>query len=249
VEVIVAPRRAEAMEFAVQVRRVDAIVLDGVLQTSPSRAALSLLAVDAVEPWGRTGRLPPCGDLRAPPEVLREACDLVVPVGEDSQDAMTVSDGVWPPDGPDRERALLPWSGLIRMAEGTERHGYVAGTPEGTTGHPPTIARKGTTRIGLFCALARPERLLRSLRRRGLTPVRVVRTDDHGPRGGRSVAAMYQAFREAEEGSVDLWLASSKCAPHVVPPPPNLFTIDHALELSRGMVARVRALLAKADLP
>jgi hypothetical protein len=51
---------------------------------------------------------------------------------------------------------------------------------------------------------------------------------------------MCEALRRATETArVDLWLASSKCAPHLVPAPANLLAIDHALELSTGLRARL----------
>jgi len=78
--VVVAPSRRLAVSFAA--RGSDVLVLDGVAQLTPARADLALLAVDPHEPWGRTARLPPGGDLRAPVAALRAACDHVVPVGE-----------------------------------------------------------------------------------------------------------------------------------------------------------------------
>jgi tetraacyldisaccharide-1-P 4'-kinase len=91
VPVIVAGSRALAVELAA--RRADVLVLDGVLQTAPSRASLSLLAVDAEEPWGRAEAVPPRGDLRAPIASLLAATDLVVRVGEGSLDATVTSGG------------------------------------------------------------------------------------------------------------------------------------------------------------
>src|SRR5580700_9814061 len=51
VPVVVAPSRSLAVAEAA--RQADVLVLDGVLQIAPVRAALALLAVAAVEPWGR----------------------------------------------------------------------------------------------------------------------------------------------------------------------------------------------------
>jgi tetraacyldisaccharide 4'-kinase len=104
VRVVVARSRAVAVELAA--RGVDVLVLDGVLQTAPRRASLSLLAVDAEEPWGRAEAVPPRGDLRAPVAALVAAADLVVRVGEDSADARVTSDGARLGD------TLLSWEAL-----------------------------------------------------------------------------------------------------------------------------------------
>ncbi|HEY6463199.1 MAG TPA: tetraacyldisaccharide 4'-kinase, partial [Polyangiaceae bacterium] len=76
VRVFVGPSRGAALALAT--RGVDVVVLDGVLQTRPARAWLSLLSVDADEPWGRARAVPPCGDLRAPVHALLSATDQVV---------------------------------------------------------------------------------------------------------------------------------------------------------------------------
>jgi tetraacyldisaccharide-1-P 4'-kinase len=83
--VVVAPRREDAVAYAA--RLADLLVLDGVHQLEPRPAELALLAVDPDEPWGRTGMLPPQGDLRAPRDVLLRACDRVVPVETSSRGA------------------------------------------------------------------------------------------------------------------------------------------------------------------
>jgi tetraacyldisaccharide 4'-kinase len=75
--VVVAPARRDAIDLAASLA--DVLVLDGPLQLAPARAALSLLAVDADEPWG-AGVTPPLGDLRASKEALLAEADHVVPV-------------------------------------------------------------------------------------------------------------------------------------------------------------------------
>jgi tetraacyldisaccharide 4'-kinase len=102
--VVVAPSRSAAVELAAS--SADVLVLDGVLQTTPRRASLSLLAVDAEEPWGRACAVPPRGDLRAPVHALLDAADLVVPVGETSPDARVTSRGAR------LGEALLSWDDL-----------------------------------------------------------------------------------------------------------------------------------------
>jgi tetraacyldisaccharide 4'-kinase len=91
VRVFVGPSRGAAVMLAA--RGADFLVLDGVLQTRPARAWLSLLSVDADEPWGHARAVPPCGDLRAPVHALLAATDQVVTVGEAPADAHIVSGG------------------------------------------------------------------------------------------------------------------------------------------------------------
>lgn len=77
-EVIVAPRRGEAVALASE-RGAEIVVLDGPIRTRPTVPDLALLAIDPDRPWG-AGVLFPAGDLRAPRASLLAAADLVVPV-------------------------------------------------------------------------------------------------------------------------------------------------------------------------
>jgi len=183
VHVVVAPSRTLAVELAA--READVLVFDGVLQLAPVPAALSLLAVDAEEPWGRAEAVPPRGDLRAPVAALLAAADVVVRVGEDSPDACVTSGGARLGD------AFHPWSTLRPL------------------------------RVGLACALARPQRLLRFLGRRGITPVALALARDHS-------AVSARAMRHP----VDVWLATAKCALHVVATSVPVATIDHDVACS-----------------
>ncbi len=198
VPVVVAPDRASATLHAA--RLADVLVLDGVAQTSPRRAALALLAVDPEEPWGRAAAMPPCGDLRAPVEALLGAADAVVPVTETETET-------------DDGEAPSLWETL-----------------------------RGA-RVGLVCALARPQRVLRSLARRGVVPRVVVRVRDHTP------VAM-RAIREHERsGAVDVWVATRKCSVHV-PRPTNVVVLPHAIVLPpwlRAALGRVGDALTQAD--
>jgi tetraacyldisaccharide 4'-kinase len=161
VPVVVAGARQAAVDHAS--RFADVLVLDGVLQTSPRRASLSLLALDAESPWG-TGAVPPRGDLRAPVASLVAACDHMVHLETSSAGAYAYE-----------ERRLLDW---------------------------PTLR---PLRLGLFVALARPQRVLGTLARHGITPAHVVALGDHAlpPR---------DLPRRLEGLGCDLWLASAKCA-------------------------------------
>jgi tetraacyldisaccharide 4'-kinase len=190
VRVFVAPSRALAVELAA--RRVDVLVLDGVLQTAPPRASLSLLAVDAEEPWGRAEAVPPRGDLRAPVAALRAAADLVVRVGADSRDAAVTSNGAHLGD------TFYSWDALRPL------------------------------RLGLACALARPQRLLRSLARHGIHPVATAFAGDHRPITARAL-----------RHPVDLWLASAKCALHMAAAGAPLATLQHDVACSPTLAARL----------
>lgn len=211
-KVVVAPRRAEAVELAA--RHADVLVIDGVAQTKPLRAWLALLAVDSAEPWGRAGALPPRGDSRAPVAGLLSVCDAVVAVGDvgvpsrvgGALQAHVLSEGAF------LDGKFLTWADL-----------------------------RGA-RVGLVSALARPERVVRSLGRRGITIRATLAACDHGPISARLLA---RARREP----VDLWLATPKCALHVEargqrlrPPFSTLApfaTIEHALVLSRELKERL----------
>jgi tetraacyldisaccharide 4'-kinase len=187
VPVVVAPSRALAMAWAA--RKADVLVLDGVLQTAPARASLSLLAVDAEEPWGHASAVPPRGDLRAPIGAMLAVVDRVVPIGEEAAGARVVSRGAYHGD------TLLSWEALRSL------------------------------RLGLACALARPDRLIRALARRGITPCAVVRSGDHAPIPTCALRAQ-QALASHGSG-VDLWLATAKCALHVVPERTRMHTSMH----------------------
>jgi tetraacyldisaccharide 4'-kinase len=210
VPVVVAPTRAAAIALAA--READVLVLDGIAQTAPVRASLALLAVDAAEPWGRAAALPPRGDLRASPTALLDACDALVPVSDGSPALQGIGVEIWPARVESRgawsdEGSLLTWE-TIRCA-----------------------------RVGLLLALARPDRLLRSLARRGVYPGAVVRVPDHGPLSRRARSAMHRAW------DVDVWLATAKCAFHA---PEGLASrvaaLDHRIELSRALRSRLHRL-------
>jgi tetraacyldisaccharide 4'-kinase len=66
-------------------------------------------------------------------------------------------------------------------------------------------------RVGLFTALAHPERVVAALARAGISPTLVVSAADHGP-SPRSLARATAATRHER---LDAWLATSKCAAHL----------------------------------
>lgn len=211
VRVVVAPTRAGAVAFAAGLA--DVLVLDGVAQTAPARASLALLAVDAVHPWGQAAAMPPRGDLRAPVGALLSACDVVVAVGV--AQAPHLSDQT--PEtcharvvmrGAWRGDVLLRWEDLAGL------------------------------RVGLLCALARPDRLVRSLAARGIRPRAVLCTCDHGALGP-------QIASRAARLPIDLWLATPKCITHMTGNGHRLSgfvaTIDHAVRLPAALRARLAA--------
>jgi tetraacyldisaccharide 4'-kinase len=195
VPVVVAPSRARAIALAA--RDAEVLVLDGVLQTSPVRVSLALLAVDAEEPWGHAQAVPPRGDLRAPIAALLAASDLVVAVGENSSDARIVSDGAH------LGGTFLSWEALRSL------------------------------RVGLACAIARPDRVSRFLGRRGIMPVATAFVRDH--------AAIPARILRAHRRRVDVWLATPKCALHVDPTCAPMATLEHELVCSGALCARLFA--------
>ena len=103
-----------------------------------------------------------------------------------------------------------------------------------------------TRRVGLLCALARPERVIRFLARRGITPLAVVRAADHGP---FPPAVLDRARARARSARLDVWHATSKCALHLPQDADRelgapLEVLDHTLALDPALVARLRALVA-----
>ncbi|MGO8998577.1 MAG: tetraacyldisaccharide 4'-kinase [Polyangiaceae bacterium] len=105
VPVVVAPTRQAALDHASTLA--DIVVLDGVLQTSPRRASLALLALDEGSPWG-SGELVPRGDLRAPQEALLQACDHAVVLHDDRVRSR----------GAFASGRLIPWSELSHVRVG-----------------------------------------------------------------------------------------------------------------------------------
>ncbi|HEY2512170.1 MAG TPA: tetraacyldisaccharide 4'-kinase [Polyangiaceae bacterium] len=148
--VVVAPSRQAAVDLAAT--RADVLVVDGVLQTTPRRASLSLLALGE-EPWSRA--LPPAGDLRAPRAALLAACDHPVQLRPDAR--YETGGAAVPLVVPIRSRGafhggeFLLWSALAPL------------------------------RVGLFTALAHPSRVLGALAREGVVPIDHVAAADHGP--------------------------------------------------------------------
>jgi tetraacyldisaccharide 4'-kinase len=220
--VVVARRRADAIALAV--RQADVLVLDGVSQTSPARASLALLAVDAHEPWGRAGKMPPAGDLRAPRAALLHACDAVVPLGHAAA-PLDAACEVWPAQ-------------VVATGARLGRNG-------GANGDLRSWDELRALRVGLFAALARPERVVRHLAAHGVRVAEFVRIRDHGPLGPSGAR---ECLRAAKRAALDLWVASPKCALHALmyDGPRELgaplATLEHSVVLTPALRSRLRAL-------
>jgi tetraacyldisaccharide 4'-kinase len=195
----------------------DVLVLDGVAQTAPIRASLALLAVDAAEPWGRAAALPPGGDLRAPVDRLLGACDMLVAVGDEPPATLRDAHHARTEiDGVRVAGEFLEWDKVARL------------------------------RIGLLSALARPDRVVRSLARRGVQVRALVRAPDHGPFEGGALGRMRNV-----RVPVDLWLATPKCALHVFAAnvvPSEVGVIAGTLALPPRLTAELSKLARRLDL-
>lgn len=184
--VVVAPSRDRALALAAALTpRPDVLVLDGPLQLAPRPASLSVLALDAVEPWG-SGAVFPAGNLRAPARELLALADRIVFVDPLPRDAHRL---------------------------------------------------RGRT-VGLFTAIARPERLAGALGRAGVTPSVHVAARDHGPASGAARSLLRSA-------PVEIWAATPKCAVHLrnVPLSAPLVVLDASVDLPTW------AALTLSDLP
>jgi hypothetical protein len=208
------------MAFAA--RSGDVLVLDGIAQLAPVRASLALLAVDADDPWGRGRSRVSWTLLRAPVGTLLGACDALVPMQEGAPvDTSGVGHGV----GSLPVHAVWP-------ARVESRGAWVDG------GTLLTWRVLGAVRVGVVSALARPDRLLRSLARRGVVPRAVVCGRDHGPLGARARRLLSRAK------GVDLWLATPKCALHAARSSPELplAVLDYEVALHPALRNRLRGL-------
>jgi len=214
IEVVVAPTRQAALGLALE--RADVAVVDGVGQTRPRRATLALLALDAADPWG-AGSCPPRGDLKAPTLALLAAADRVVLVGEGQ--GMTSS-----------EAQFLPLDRAEVVSQG-------ARLPSGLGGELLAWDALRPLRLGLWTALARPQRVLRDLLARGVIPEVTWFGQDHRP-----------SPPSAAGTRLDLWLTTHKCGAHrggadagAVGGVP-VATLDHALRLENRLEERLSRL-------
>jgi tetraacyldisaccharide 4'-kinase len=113
--VVVGPTRQAALDLAAELA--DVVVIDGVLQTTPRRASLALLALDGESPWG-AGAVPPRGDLRATKRALLAACDGVVMVGQKPSEEGSAWAARVTSRGAFVSGRLIPWSTLAPLRLG-----------------------------------------------------------------------------------------------------------------------------------
>ena len=153
VPVYVAGRRSAALALAARAEP-HAIVIDGLLQTRPVALDVSVLVLDAAQPWG-AGVCPPAGDLRAPVQALLQAADVV----------LWRSGAARSPHTPLARRELRFCDAIAG-----------ARAPDGALLALAELARR---RLGLVLALARPERVERELARHGIHPQLTLHYADH----------------------------------------------------------------------
>ena len=103
---------------------------------------------------------------------------------------------------------------------------------------PLPIGSLRGARLGLFTALARPDRLVRALAALGVRPAEIVSIRDHGP--------LAAARSRLSDPAIEAWIATEKCALHLaaVSLGPPLGTLEADLDLAPG----VRRALAQTSL-
>jgi tetraacyldisaccharide 4'-kinase len=211
VAVFVGRSRQAAVHLAAS--RAATLVIDGPLQLRPRRARLSLLAVDAADPWG-SGWCPPRGNLRTRATSLLEACDAVVAVGADGHGEDSALTGLAKPV----YRAGIGPPYVVRQSQRL----------------PLTASTFRGLRLGLWTSIARPQRLWRYFAARGLTPAVVLAGADHRPPSPAERAM-------ARRAGVDVWLCTTKCQLHLGVELAG--SPVYALELEVLLPARLRACL------
>jgi tetraacyldisaccharide 4'-kinase len=231
VPVVVGPSRRAAIVRAAEVA--DVLVVDGVAQLAPGRATLALLAVDAEEPWGGEPLPLPRGSLRAPLSILLEACDAVVPADDPISSRVERDIG----------RALAGsghpdlWPSMISRPA---VHAW------GDEGRGLTWEAVRARRVGLLTAMARPERMVRSLARLGVYPAVTVSVRDHGSFTGRPRRLIERVDRDR---GVDMWLASPKCVLHLDRDMPGIHVavVSHEVTLHPLLRKRLRGIAQRHD--
>ncbi|MFO0674018.1 MAG: tetraacyldisaccharide 4'-kinase [Polyangiaceae bacterium] len=153
--VVSGPSRQASLELAVA-SGARLVVFDALLQTRPTPVGFSILALDAERPWG-SGAVPPEGDLRAEPAVLRASADALVTIAHDGS---------------------VPGEVVPCAHRGAMR---ITGAREILTGRVVPLSHFDTSRVGLSTSIARPDRVRRALEAHGIVPQMIVAAADHGP--------------------------------------------------------------------
>ncbi len=214
VPTVLGTKRAEAIQLALGLA--ETVIVDGLLQTRPQRLGRSLLVLDAAQPWG-SGHCPPAGDLRARPDRLLAASDAVV----------LCEDPALP-----RELGLAgrTYGGPVLRVQSD----LVGAT--GPAGRRVSVSELAHLRLGLLLAIARPERVERALRVRGIVPATVKFFPDHSVPRARSRRLV--GAQEPARAGLDAWLTTSKCATKLgdrfegTP----VWVLDHRLSLPAALI-------------
>ncbi|MRG95308.1 tetraacyldisaccharide 4'-kinase [Polyangium spumosum] len=195
--VFVAKRRAEALAIAVRSGKTF-LVVDGLLQAAPRRLDDAVLVLDGESPFG-AGLCPPLGDLRAPASALLEAADHVVALGG--------------ANAPDLPSSAVPLASSIDGALDA-------------SGRRHDLASLASRRVGLLVAVARPGRLLLSLRRAGLRPYAASCLADHA-------CFDPETLERARSLGLDAWLTTPRCATKLPPwlGAAPVLTLDHRVDV------------------
>jgi len=201
IPVFVGPSRQAAVNLAA--RSASWLVVDGLLQARPERISCSILGLDGRRPWGQ-GQCPPLGDLRAPPEALLNAADVMATVrdaGEEpAEDVRPAREGLRSSDSAAPRPALsepLHWDVTGRVAAAVD-----------ASGRHVALAELASRRIGVLLTIARPERVMDALACRGLFAIRFVRFGDHD----RPSQAELDRIARGPGPRVDVWVTTEKCA-------------------------------------
>lgn len=128
--------------------------------------------------------------------------------------------GALPPAGDLRaaREALLAHADVVVRVDATPRAVIL---DHATVALGELAAATAGRRLGLFTAIARPQRLENALRAAGVDVPIVVHAPDHGPVRPSSVTRAFRADPSLagllRTAPVDLWLATGKCALHLAP--------------------------------
>jgi tetraacyldisaccharide 4'-kinase len=204
VDVVVGPTRQAAVDFAAC--RADILVVDGLLQARPDRLFRSILVVDGDEPWG-SGTTLPLGDLKASRDLLLEAADSLVVLCETPEPS-----------------CLGEISRPLRIAKSSLLGAF------GPDGAAVAFSQLEREAFGLLVGIARPERVTRSLSRRGLHPSTTIRFADHRLPTPRELETARNAVRTYR---LRAWLCTAKCRARLPPAVGGVpvLVLDHEVEV------------------
>jgi tetraacyldisaccharide 4'-kinase len=186
------------------------LVFDGLLQTRPERLARSILLVDGAHSFERA-HCPPAGDLRAPRSALLEAADLTLAV----DDELSQGDEPCP-----------------RATSHLDQARYSDGSTI------PLSALRGAA-VGLVLTIARPDRVIAALARRGVRPVTTLTFPDHHQPSTAELGAAAPSGAAGTTHRIEAWLTTGKCATKLAPSLHGapVLMLDQGVRLSDPLVA------------